>query len=167
MANYACVRTDKMAGTDVATALASAKFYNGASVAEIENGSVVLLGDYLADEREVRKATAVAANSKLGNVALVANAEIDKTRTHNAMNEFINAKGDVLKAYILREGDEFSITKEAFDAESTAAAFKVNGVVELSAGTKLKAVATATAASTTVGKIIAIEGKWYVIRVGA
>ena len=68
---YAYVRTDNMSGTTVAKDLASAKFYNGSVEADIENGNVVTLGAYLDGERELRKATAPAANTKLRDLYLV------------------------------------------------------------------------------------------------
>lgn len=157
---YAYVRTDNMSGTTVAKDLASAKFYDGAVEKEIENGNVVTLGGYLDGEREVKKATAPAANTKLRDLYLVATPEVVKDKTYYGLGEFINKKGEIIRCYRFTSGDIFSVTKEALSG--TAA---VGSVVEAQAGTKLKVVATATSGSTTVGKVMALEGDYIVIEV--
>lgn len=159
---YACVRTDNMSGTTIGKDLVSLKYFNAEDKeAAIENGNVVLVGAYLEGQREVRKATAVAADSKLADVALIANEEVLKTKTHNTLSEYINEAGQNVRGYRLVSKDIFSVTKEAFVDASAA---KVDAVVELAAGTKLSAVASATDA-TVVGKITAVEGDWYVVEV--
>lgn len=160
---YACVRTDNMSGTTVGKDLVSLKYFDAQSKeAAIENGSVVLIGEYVEGQREVRKATAVKANSKLAEVALIAHEEVDKTKAHNTLKEYTNPAGLNVRGYRLVSKDCFSLTKEAFAADSVLAK---GSVVELAAGTKLKAVASATASTTSVGKIVAIEGEWYVVEV--
>lgn len=160
---YACVRTDNMSGTTIGKDLVSLKYFDGEDKeAAIENGSVVLVGAYLDGQREVRKATAVAKNSKLSEVALIAHEEVDKTKAHNTLKEYINIAGLNVRGYRLPSKDCFSLTKEAFTADSVLAK---DSVVELAAGTKFKAVASATDGSTTVGKIVAVEGEWYVVEV--
>lgn len=159
---YACVRTDNMAGTTLGKDLVSLRFYDAAEKeAAIENGSVVLVGAYLEGQREVRKATAVAADSKLSDVALIASEEVVKTKSHNNLNEFINEAGSNARGYRLTSKDAFAVTKEAF-VDATAA--KVGAVVELAAGTKFSAVDSASGA-TKVGTITAVEGIWYVVEV--
>lgn len=160
---YACVRTDNMSGTTIGKDLVSLKYFNGEDKeAAIENGNVVLVGAYLEGQREVRKATAVAANSKLSEVALIANEEVLKTKSHNTLAEYINEAGQIVRGYRLVSKDIFSVTKEAFVEASGA---KINAIVELAAGTKFKAVASATSGSTAVGKIVAVEGDWFVVEV--
>ena len=157
---YACVRTDNMSGTTVGKDLVSLRYSDGNKEAAIENGSVVLIGAYLEGHREVRQATAVAANSPLSSVALIAHEEVDKTKAHNAIKDYINEAGMNVRGYRLTSGDCFSLTKEGFVADPG-----TNKVVELAAGTKLNAVNSATSGSTVVGKIIAKEGEWYVVEV--
>ena len=140
---YAYVRTDNMSGTTVAKDLASAKFYNGSAEADIENGNVVTLGAYLDGERELRKAMAPAANTKLRDLYLVATPEVVKDKTYYGLGEFINKKGEAIRCYRLTSGDIFSVTKEALSG--TAA---VGSLVEAQASTKLKVVTTATSGST-------------------
>lgn len=158
---YACVRTDNMSGTTLGKDLVSVRFYADAVEAEIENGNVVLVGEYLDGQREVRKATAVATDTPLKDVALIASEEVVKEKSKNTIAEFKNLAGTNARAYRLTSKDVFSLTKEAFTAGS---ALKVGSVVELAAGTKLSAVESATSA-TKVGTITAVEGVWYVVEV--
>lgn len=156
---YACVRTDKMNGTDVAKDLVSVKYYVGTTPTAIENGNVVVLNGLDGVQREVYKAVAPAANAALANVVLIASEEIVKDKAVATLDEFINRAGDVARGYRLGGAHQiFSVTADALDG--TAAK---GNVVEMQAGTKLKVVAEATPNSTKVGDVIAIEGKWIVI----
>lgn len=157
---YAYVRTDNMSGTTVAKDLASAKFYKGTELADIENGNVVTLGAYLDGERELKKATAPTAATKLRDLYLVATPEVVKDKTYYGLGEFTNKAGEAIRCYRLTSGDIFSVSKEALDGEAA-----VGSIVEAQASTKLKVVKTATTGSTTVGKIMAIEGDYIVIEV--
>ena len=149
-----------MSGTTDGTLLRSVRFYDNDKEAAIENGRVVLIGDLLDGQREVRKATAPAATSPLTHIGLVAAPEL-------MYDEFINEAGENVRVYIPHVRDIFSVTAEALDA---AAAIAKGNLVELQAGTKLKVVATATEKSTQVGKIVGIETvgslTYYVIEVG-
>ena len=158
---YACVRTDNMSGTVNGKDLVSVKYFEGENEAAIENGCVVLVGEYLEGQREVRKATAPAANSKLADVALIANEEVVKTKSHNTLDEYVNEAGAIVRGYRLAEPKQmFSVTKEAFATSATPAK---GAVVELMKGNKLNAAVSATEGSTVVGKIVAVEGVWFVI----
>lgn len=155
MAKYACVRTDNMSGTTLGKNLVSVKFDG-----EIENGNIVVIGSLVSGEREVRTATTPAANSALRDLALIAAPEVVKDKKYNSLAEFINQKGDIVRAYRLVSGDIFSVTAEALTG--TAA---VGSVIEAQASTKMKAVETLTQGSTKIGTVIAIEGEWIVIEV--
>lgn len=155
MAKYACVRTDNMSGTTLGKNLVSVKFDG-----EIENGNIVVIGSLVSGEREVRTATTPAANSALRDLALIAAPEVVKDKKYNSLAEFINQKGDIVRAYRLVSGDIFSVTAEAL--AGTAA---VGSVIEAQASTKMKAVETLTQGSTKIGTVIAIEGEWIVIEV--
>ena len=155
MAKYACVRTDNMSGTILGKNIVSAKFDG-----EIENGNIVVIGDLLEGEREVREATAPTAASELRNLALVATPEVVKEKAYHTLADFVNQEGDIIRAYRLISGDMFSVTAEAL--EGTA---EVGSIVEAQASTKMKVVAEATEGSTVIGKVIAIEGEWIVIEV--
>lgn len=157
---YAYVRTDNMSGTTVAKDLASAKFYKDDAEAAIENGHVVTLGNYLTGERELKKATAPAADTKVRDLYLVASPEVVKDKDYFGLGDFINEAGAAIRCYRLTPGDIFSVTKEAVDG--TAA---VGSIVEAQASTKLKIVTTATTGSTVVGKVMALEDEYIVIEV--
>ena len=160
--SYACVRTDNMSGTVQGKDLVSLRYLPGDKETAIENGNVGLVGEYLEGEREVRKATAPGKNSPLKDLALVASEEVVKDKEHNALSDFINLAGDTIRGYRLTARDIFSVTEQAF---AEGAALEVGSIVELNGTTKFNAVASATAETTSVGKIIAIENEWYVIEV--
>lgn len=153
MVEYNVVRTDKLAGTTVGTFLASARYYKDSAVAEIENGMAVALGDLETGEREIRKATDVAASTPIGKVGLVASPEwLDDERKRN-LTDFVNLAGDAIRVYILHTGDLFGVTAGCFANANPA----VGQIVELAAGTKWNNVTTATTNSTQIGKIVAKE----------
>lgn len=164
---HGIVRTDLMTGADVGAFLVSVKFYSGDAVAEIDNGNVVLIGDLLDGEREIRKATVVAANTPLDKVALIASPEVMYEDDKRDLGDFVNPAGVPARGYRLHVGDIFSVTKDALTGVATPAK---GNVVELAAGTKLKVAASATSGSTAVGKIFDIETKngitYYAILVG-
>lgn len=173
--NYAVVRTDRMEGTGDRNSLISVKYINGSEEeAAIENGNVLKRGALAAIdatngvyEREIFVGTAVAAGDNLDDVVLVCTPEVCYDERDRELDDFINPAGKAARAYHLRKGDIFSVTKPALDGSASPA---VGNLVELKAGTKLNVVASATNGSTQVGKIIAIDvvGKYtyYVILVG-
>lgn len=155
---YACVRTDNMSGTVEGKNLVSLK-YSG----EIENGSVVAVGDYVDGEREVRIATAPAKDAKVRDLALIATPEVIKDKTYHSIANFINEEGAICRGYRLTSGDIFSVTKEAF---ASGASLKKGSIVELvDNDVKFNAVDDATGSTTAVGKIVLVEDEWYVIEV--
>ncbi len=161
MKTYACVRTDNMSGTVEGKNLVSLK-YNG----DIENGSVVKVGDYIDGEREVRSATAPAKDTAIRDIALIASPEVIKDKTYHSIANFINENGAICRGYRLTSGDIFSLTKDGF---AGGASLKVGALVELNGTAKFNAVDAASgtdeAAVTVVGKIVLIEDDWYVIEV--
>lgn len=172
MANYAVVRTDKMHATDVRSMLETVKYMGAGSTATaIENGNVVKVdGTLLADSdgvtiREIKKGVTPAATSKLDEIVLIATPEVMYDERKKGLHEFINEAGKLARGYHLHSGDIFSVTAEALVNASP----DVNQIIELAASTKLNNVATATAGSTVIGKIIAIDvvGRYtyYVIQV--
>lgn len=163
---HGVVRTDKMFGTDNRTGLWSFKYLPSDTATAIDNGNVVLLGSLVDGEREIYAATTPAANSPLAKVVLVATPEITYCPCDGGVDNFQNKAGAAARGYSLTSGCIFSVTADALTGASTPA---VGNLVELAAGTKLKVVASATANSTQVGKIIAIDtvGRFtfYVIQV--
>lgn len=169
MANvkHGVIRTDRMYGTDVGANLVSVK-YMGAGTTEtaIDNGCVVALDGLMTGQREIYKGVTPTANTALGKIALIATPEVMYDERKQNLEDYENEAGVTCRGYILHSNDIFSVTAEVLDAASTIA---IGNVVELQAGVKLKVVASATASTTTVGKIIAIEkaGRYtyYVIQV--
>lgn len=155
---YGRFRSDNMSGTTLGKDLVSLKFKASGNDAAIENGNVVVVGKYIAGE--VREATVPAASSDKNVIAVIGSEEIIKSKKNNTLGEFINEAGVISRGYRLRSGDLFSVT-----AEALAGTPAVGSLVELQADTKLKVVTTATAGSTTIGKIVLNEGIWYVIEV--
>lgn len=153
---YGVIRTDNMYGTDVRAALVSTKYLgsDGETPTAIENGCVVKLGALLSGEREVYVGGNVAANDALNDVVVIASPEVMYDERKRNLDEFINEAGAICRGYHLHSGDTFSLTKDALIGKGTP---EVGDIVELAAGTKMKVVASATASTTTVGKIIAVD----------
>lgn len=162
---HAVVRTDLMAGTDVRSHLVSVKYMGASDTAtEIDNGNVVKVGELVAGEREIHVGTTPATDTELKDIVLIASPEIMYEVEKRSLTEFYNEAGSICRGYRLHSGDIFSVTAEAIDGTASK-----GSVIELMAGTKLKAVDSATGGSTTVGFVEAVEvrGKltYYVIRV--
>ncbi len=168
-AKHAVVRTDLMYGTDVRSGLVSVRYMGsgGETPTNIDNGNVLKLKGLMEGEREIFVGVDVAVNDPLKDIVLVATPEVMYDERKRNLDEFENEAGRTARGYHLHDGDIVSLTQPAF-ADETAPA--VNDIVELAAGTKLKAVRSATSGSTTVGKIIAVDvvGRYtyYVIQVG-
>ena len=146
---HAAVRTDKVYGTDNRTGVVSVRFDG-----DIDNGNVVLLTGLEAGSREVYTATAVAANSPIGEVVLVASPEVMYDERKRNLEDFYNVAGKAARGYRFHSGDIFSVTKEALAGAETPAS---GNVVELAAGTKMSVATDATGGSTVIGKIIDID----------
>lgn len=150
---YGVIRVENASGITLGKDLFSLKCESA-----IENGHVVVVGDYVSGE--VRAFSTPTAKTAMGNVAIIASEEIVKTKGNNTLAEFINEKGSIARGYRLVSGDIYGLTAECFEG----APAKGN-VVELMAGTKLKTVKTATEGSTVVGKIVDVEGKYFVVEI--
>ena len=168
MAKYGVVRTDSLSGTTDRSELVSVKYMgaNGTTPTAIENGSVLKAVKLADNEREVFVGENVAANTPITDIVLVAAPEVPYDERIRNFDEIINDAGKAVRGYRLPHGNIFSVTKEALVGEATP---KKGNIVELAAGTKISVAETATASSTVVGKIIAIEqaGRYtyYVIKV--
>ena len=165
MAKHAVVRTDKMAGTDVRSYLASVMYFgvDGKTETEIDNGNIVELGDLAEFEtyREVYIAEAPTGTFDETKMALVANPEVMYEEGKRDLADYYNEVGKIIRVYRLHVGDIFSVTEEAFD-----------GKVELGTflDTKEGSTKLASAESGKL-KVINIENvgkyKYYVIQVVA
>ena len=162
MAKHTVVRLD-----DVDTnRVVSLQYHNGTNYAEIDNGHVLKLDSLMDGQREVYKAVAPTASTPLDQIVLVASPELMYDERKVNLDEFYNEAGVHARGYVLNRGCVVSITKDGIDGTPA-----VGHVIELQAGTKLKDVATATASTTTVGRVIALETvgtyEYVVIRVEA
>ena len=116
----------------------------------------------LEGEREVRTIADMTATSEVKDLALIASVEIVKSKSHNTLGEFVNEEGSIARGYRLVSKDIFSVTKEAFATPDSA---KVGAYVIAKAGRKMDVADAEAEGTTTIGKIIAVEGEWYVIEV--
>ena len=149
MAKYTIFNSDKMSGTEDSSLLVSVRYFNASDKeAELENGSIVKVGDFLDGQREVRKATTPAGTEKISEVVIVTAPEVtyDETRYHG-LEEYINEAGKVILGYRLHSGDGFSLTKEGFSGNPAKGKY-------LTVGTTTKPVIAASAATgVVIGKI--------------
>lgn len=162
------VRTDNLDGTDVRADLVSVRYMgaDGETPTDIENGNVLKLGAIETGNREVFIGGAVAADDNISDIVLIASPEVNYEDGKYNLSDYINKAGKVCRGYHLPAGASFSITKEGFVGATAAK----GNLVELAAGTKLKAVAAATSGSTVIGRIIDVENAgrytYYVIKLG-
>lgn len=165
MANHAVVRTDLMAGTDVKSLLRTAKYMVGTTATAVDNGCVLALAGLLETpnikNREVWKAVTPTANQDLKELILVATPEVMVDPRAQALKDFTNPAGGLLRGYVMHSGDIFSVTSEALSAVPT-----VGQGVAVQADPKWK---VETLANTSVGKVEQIEVvgdlTFYVIRI--
>lgn len=149
---YTVIRTDLMDGTDERTELVSVRYAPSATKTAIENGSAVLLNGLEAGSRTIYVGATPAKNSDPNAIVVIASPEVEYDKKVFDLSTYINVAGKICRAYRLENHAVFSITKEGFGNEDLAPA--VGQVVELMAGTKWNNVASLTAGSTQIGKII-------------
>ena len=136
---YTVIRTDNLSGTKQNADLVSLRFYNAEDkVAAVENGTIVELKGYEEGQREVMKAVAATAASKLNDCAIVAAPEVMYDERKHNLDEFINEAGKSVRGYIPRSRNIFSVTKEGFVNGTVPA---VGGKVGIGANGKLDAAA--------------------------
>lgn len=161
---YAVVRTDNLYATDVrGGGLVSIKYIvtdsSGSEPVDvetaIENGCVLKITDLMDGEREVFKGVEPEDDTDLGDICLIATPELMYDERKHDLSDFINEAGRICRGYRLHHADTFSVTADAFDTELSE--IEVGNIVELQDGVKMNVVASATADTTTIGKIIAIE----------
>lgn len=159
---YTVIRTDLMSGTTQPADLVSLRFYDGGDEqAEVENGVIVKLQGYEDGEREVMKAVAAASTDDLNDCAIVAGVEVMYDERKKNLDEFINEAGSIVRGYIPRSRNIFSVTKEGF----------VGGVVpekgaEVGIGTGGKIDAAGTGLGVCADVEVAGRYTYYAIRIG-
>lgn len=155
--------TEKLSGTFNGADLVSVRYMAGSTPTAIDNGSVVEVGAFEANSREVRKATAPKKGSAKAAIALIKSPEvIYDEHLQNDLGNFENEANAVSRGYLLEKPHQiFAVTGEVLDGST---ARIVGAVVELQDSTKLLAAATQTQGSTKIGEIIEVftkKGKTY------
>lgn len=89
------------------------RIFNVMADSEIEQGSLVAIGDLVDGEREIYNAAAVA-NATAEKVALIASDEVDYDPRKAMWEDFTNEANYPAKAYELNENDEFTISEDGF-----------------------------------------------------
>lgn len=127
---------------------------------DMDNGCIVELGDLATGEMEAFEGKEPTASSPLNKLALIKAPEIMKDDRLKSLADFYNKAGQIVRAYLFHDGFQFRMTKEGFDGTPA-----VGSIVEAGDGYKMKVVASATGGSTQIGKIIAVEGNYFVVAV--
>ena len=161
MAKYCVIRTDLMSGTKQPADLLSVRIYDGEdNMIDAENGLIVKVGPLEEGEREVHKATLAAAGDKLDECAILAGVEMMYEDYKRSLDDYINVAGKAVRAYIPRNRNIFSVTKEGFVGGTVP---EVGGKVGIGANGKIDT------AADDLGECIAIEQAgmftFYVIRI--
>jgi len=162
MANkYTVIRTDNLSGTDQRADLLSVRVYDaeGKTIA-VENGAIVKVGALEDGEREVYKATLATTEDKIDECAILAGVEVMYDDRAKNLSDYINEAGKAVRAYIPRNRNFFSVTKEGFVGGTVPA---VEGKVGIGANGKIDAAGTGLG----VCKAIEIAGRYtyYVIQI--
>lgn len=138
---YCVIRTDLMSGTKQPADLVSLRFYGAdGNPAEVENGTIVKLQGHEDGQREVMKAVAATADDDLNDCVVVAGVEVMYDERKRNLDEYINEAGKIVRGYILRSRNQFSITKEGFVGGTVPSAKEAK--VGIGTGGKLDAAGT-------------------------
>lgn len=115
MNKYAVIRTDLMSGTKQPADMVSLRFYDSlGNPAEVENGVIAKLQGFESGEREVYKAVAATDSDDLSECVVIASPEVMYDERKRNLDEYINEAGKILRGYILRRGNIFSLSAEGF-----------------------------------------------------
>lgn len=161
MGKYTVIRTDNLSGTDQRADLLSVRVYDaeGKAIA-VENGAIVKVGELEAGEREVYKATLATSGDKIEECAILAGVEVMYDDRARNLDDYINEAGKPIRAYIPRNRNFFSVTKEGFVGGTAPAE---DGQVGIGADGKIDASGTGLG----VCKAIEVAGRYtyYVIQI--
>lgn len=135
----------------------------------LDNGCVVKVGALKSGEREVRAYSTPAATDSIDDIAILDTPEVDSTKAYNSIADFTNEKGSIARGRKLVKGDFFAVTADALEAADNYTYTVGTTIVELKAGTKLKAADSLTSGSTQIGTLEAKESDgavtWLVFKV--
>lgn len=127
---------------------------------DMDNGCIVELGDLATGEMEAFEGKEPTASTALNKLALIKAPEVMADEKLKSLADFYNKAGKIVRAYLFHDGFQFRMTKEGFDGTPA-----VGSIVEAGDGYKMKVVTDATSGSTQIGKIIAVEGNYFVVAV--
>lgn len=155
------VRLDNVAAINNPALAKSVKYFVSTTATAIDNGNIVALSGLIDGEREVFKAVAPTATSK---VLLTCGVELqyDET-TYHGLGDYTNEAGKPFRAIYLQSGDIFSVTADCLDTVPA-----VGNYITVSTTTKA-VVKTSVTTEQVIGTVIAIEtvgaDTYYVIAV--
>ena len=161
MEKYTVIRTDNLSGTDQRADLLSVRVYDDTDeTIAVENGTIVKVGSLEDGEREVYKATPAKSGDALKDCVVLAGVEVMADERKRNLSDFINEKGSIIRAYVLRDRNFFAVTAEGFVDKAVP---NKDAEVGIGANGKLDA------AGTGFGKCVAVEtaGRYtyYVIQI--
>ena len=150
---YAVITREAMASEYDGTKRKSAKFYNGSSPAEIENGMVVKIAGTIPGEREVLKVVAPEGNEDVADLWIVTTPEVVADERKKNLSDFVNEAGQIITIDKLMPNDIFSLTAEGL--AGTASAGHNVGLAS-AGGVKLVVDAATSGMGTVIGTVLDI-----------
>ncbi len=111
MSNHAIVRLDNVAAVYNGALAKSVEYFIDTTASSVDNGCIVALSGLMDGQREIYKAVAPTATSK---VLLTCGVElIYDQSTYHGLEDYQNEAGKPFRAIALQSGDTFSVTAEA------------------------------------------------------
>ena len=150
---YTVITREAMASEYDGTKRKSAKFYNGSSPAEIENGMVVKIAGTIPGEREVLKVVAPEGNEDVADLWIVTTPEVVADERKKNISDFVNEAGQIITIDKLMPNDIFSLTAEGLTG--TAGAGHNVGLAS-AGGVKLVVDAATSGMGTVIGTVLDI-----------
>lgn len=150
---YAVITREAMASEYDGTKRKSAKFYNGSSPAEIENGMVVKIAGTIPGEREVLKVVAPEGTEDVADLWIVTTPEVVADERKKNLSDFVNEAGQIITIDKLMPNDIFSLTAEGL-AGTAVAGHKVG--LASAGGVKLAVAASESGMGTVIGTVLDI-----------
>lgn len=159
---HGIVRLDNVSAQYNGALIKSVKYYVGSTATAIDNGCIVALSGLMDGQREIYKAVAPTATSK---VLLACGVELmyDES-TYHGLGDYQNEAGKPFRAIELQTGDTFSATAEAFDTTPAKGNY-----VTVAAGSTKMTIKTSVTTETVLGTIVDIDtvgtDTYYVVSV--
>lgn len=101
---HAVYNSDNVSATTDGSLIVSMKYMgSGSAATAIDNGNIVLVGELMADEKQIHKATTPAANSPRAQLAIVTTVEEDKKavlKSDSNLENYTNEAGKTLRGFV-------------------------------------------------------------------